>query len=462
MSLSDLSTFEVRPSVGNDANGGGFVTGASGTDYSQQDSAQVSYTDLVIGATQTQLTSAAFPFTSDHVGNIVSINSGSGFTPGLYQVVSVASAVATMDRNVGTATSTGGVGRLGGAHASLGPCGSASLAQFYVWIKDTGSVVLTSTFSPASRYVRMQGYGSTRGDGSRATITTATNSVRLITLSQAGASWFLKNLNLTNTAGSKAAGIYNSGSVYFLYLDNVRITGCSQGYDGGAPFVLGTAGYHLSFLNCEIDSNANEGCRFYSGNVNMVGCYIHGNAGDGLRFNDQAGSITLDSTIVYDNGGYGLGVISGNDGNGSVHVNLKNTVFMDNASSGVRQYSNGTAYTQPLSMVNCIFLGNGGWGIEHSYNFMRFQVGRSNGFLNNTSGDRDDVDTFEGDFVLTGDPFVNASSGNFALNDVAGADCKGAGFPGVLLHGGTGYADIGPLASAGSTPSEGGAVIISM
>src|SRR3990167_3249347 len=81
------TVFEVR-TAGAATNGGCFVTGASGTDRSQQDAAQISYTDLVIGAVTTELTSAAFPFAADDEGNCINIASGAGCTVQIVQVVS--------------------------------------------------------------------------------------------------------------------------------------------------------------------------------------------------------------------------------------------------------------------------------------------------------------------------------------------------------------------------------------
>src|SRR4051794_13294314 len=105
MALPSTGVWEIRV-TGASTNGAMFdpsVT-AAGTDYSQQDAAQVTYTDLVIGATTTQLTSAANPFTSAYVGNTINVTGGTGFTVGRYNIRSVAGSTATMDRAVGTAS----------------------------------------------------------------------------------------------------------------------------------------------------------------------------------------------------------------------------------------------------------------------------------------------------------------------------------------------------------------------
>ncbi len=68
-----------------------------------------SYTDLVIDATtNTKITSAAHPFSAASAGQQITITGGTGFTPGVYTVVSVSGSVATLNSSAGTLSSTGG------------------------------------------------------------------------------------------------------------------------------------------------------------------------------------------------------------------------------------------------------------------------------------------------------------------------------------------------------------------
>lgn len=125
MAFAATVIWQSRPRAGNANNGGGFdpVSGTPGFDYSQQNSAQVTYTDLVIGAINTStLTSAAHPFTAAHVGNIINITGGTGFTVQRVQVLSVTATVATIDVSAGTVSSTGGTGYLGGALNNAEAC----------------------------------------------------------------------------------------------------------------------------------------------------------------------------------------------------------------------------------------------------------------------------------------------------------------------------------------------------
>lgn len=131
--------------TGSDTNGGGFAVGSGGTDRSQQAAAFKTYTDLVIdGTTNTDMTSAAQPFTSADIGNIVNITSGTGFTVQRVQIISIPSGViARVDKSLGTLGSTGGNGKLGGALATPGTAGGLMVAGNTLHIK-AGTYTITS------------------------------------------------------------------------------------------------------------------------------------------------------------------------------------------------------------------------------------------------------------------------------------------------------------------------------
>ncbi len=90
------------------------TTGAylDGSIYVQRPAATaITYTDLVITATTTNVTSSAHPFDETLIGEVIIISGGTGFITGTYAVVSVDYAhVATLNAVVGTAASTGGTG----------------------------------------------------------------------------------------------------------------------------------------------------------------------------------------------------------------------------------------------------------------------------------------------------------------------------------------------------------------
>lgn len=165
--IASTAVWEVRPANGADTNGGGYTSG--GTDHSQQDGAWAAYTDLVIDATtNTDITSAATPFASDDIGNIIQITGGTGFTTGFYEVKSIPSGViARLDRAVGTTSSTGGTGNLGGALATVSTVGGSLVAGHKIWIKNEAwneEVSGLTTNGTASAPITFEGYNTSRGD----------------------------------------------------------------------------------------------------------------------------------------------------------------------------------------------------------------------------------------------------------------------------------------------------------
>lgn len=406
-------------------------------DYSQQASAQVSFTDLVIGATNTQLASAGNPFGKQWVGNIIQVNSGTGFTTGFYTLASVSGTTATMDRAVGTASSTGGAGALGGALASLSNLFTSSnsttiaVAGNRVW--QTGTQTITSeldfagTGAASNRYA-IAGYGSVRGDGTRATITTATNSIKLLAFHGVTAfefSWF----DFTSTAGTPGDGAHalssNSTLVTFRYC---LFSGFNVGING--DYTVDYCFPHLHLFEVEVKNSVSHGV-INSGHTYCYGCYFHGNGGDGARLtSDQGDGMKCYASVFASN--------SGNGFNDQSTSNVKEMVLIGNSF-----YDNTDAcclFDQSSSCVATVLINNilygGTYGFDFSspvtaaaINDLNIQV--NNAFGNNSSGARSSgAPGGGGDVTLTGNPFNNAGSGDFSLNGTAGAGaaCTGAGW----------------------------------
>lgn len=74
----------------------------------QSSSFVYTYSDLAIQSSVYQITSSARPFVSGDVGSILRISAGTGFTVGIYNILSVSSGIATVDNPLGTASSTSG------------------------------------------------------------------------------------------------------------------------------------------------------------------------------------------------------------------------------------------------------------------------------------------------------------------------------------------------------------------
>jgi hypothetical protein len=182
MALSLNTVLEVRQ-VGADTNGGGFVTGASGTDWSQQTSAQYTLTGLTSsGAGNTLLTASA---SADMVGNIAYSVSGTNQTTGtgavpFFQITSVSVGVSiTFSTNsAGTSIATGivaaGAVNIGGALGTPGQAAAIlTVAGMRAWVKysSTAYNMTTATAGLSGGPVVMgtngtsiEGYDQTRGD----------------------------------------------------------------------------------------------------------------------------------------------------------------------------------------------------------------------------------------------------------------------------------------------------------
>src|SRR3989344_5109514 len=151
MALSANTIFEVRTS-GSDTNGGGFVTGASGTDWSQQNAAQYAVTDGVTAGTTT-ITSATANFGTDVVGNIMYVEGGTGaVAAGFYQITARASSTSiTVDRSTGLTAGTGVTLNIGGALATPGRIIQTGILADgnKVYIKSGTYTLTTTTPGPA-------------------------------------------------------------------------------------------------------------------------------------------------------------------------------------------------------------------------------------------------------------------------------------------------------------------------
>ena len=452
MALSAATVWECRVS-GSDANGGGFAAGSGGTDYSQQDAAQVAYTDLVIGANNTQLTSAANPFASAHVGNLVNVTGGTGFTPGRYQVVSVAGGVATLDRAVGTAASTGGTGNLGGALATLGGLASGIVNSNKVFLK-SGTYNLTAGLTlPNVSNCTLVGYAATRGDISPNTANLASRPqvlanaaaiTNLVTIP--GNGWVIQNLAFG--AGSNVPGTALNLAGYAA-VANCKISGFSTcGLNGTY--------YGYGIFACEVTggvAGATSAINITNAATLISHCWVHDNACTGI--------VAIASTIEFC-------VIARNTGATSdgIFVNyntmiVRNCTIWKNGRHGIYAW----ASTWATQFLGNILAENGGFGLTSLGSMPSLPMWDGNAYYLNASGTRSPgmsdtsgsnavtpyVNTH--DAILTADPFVNKAGNDFRLNATpgGGAACRAAapGYPGFGSPSAP-YLDMGAIQHADS------------
>ncbi len=408
---------------------------------------------MVIGATTTQYTSVANPVGKNLVGNSIKITSGTGFTLQRVQIVSTSTITATCDKSLGTTASTGGHGNLGGGFLSPGECLRFDLqTQFangnLMNIK-AGTYLISGTFDTAGGPIyfdgsggnwsgattlttRFWGYGTVPGDhGTKPIIRANANTQTLVTLMRCTVNWenitvdgnsktTLIGMTLSGAGGANAVlrkckimgctanGIGDAGSAQIV-MDQVEVTGCS-GTNGAISWTSITA-------------------------ANLVGCDIHGNTGNGLY--SSVGNVSIHRCNFYANTGGGL------IGANGLRM-VSECTFYGNGSGGAQ-----ASTSIPSIAVNCISEGNTGVG------FSGFVTSFNNATYNNTST-ADNATFIFGAIVGTGSFFTNAASGDFSLNNTAGAGAlvRAAGDPGLFPAGTTtNYSDTG---AAQHTAAAGG------
>ncbi len=151
MAIAATAVWEIRTTATASNANGGFYNAAIGTnDYSQQDSAQYNLTGATssgAGAVILHASAAA-----DMVGNGAHVISGTNFTAGWYEIISVVAGVSiTVDRAVTTGIGATGVVNIGGA-LSLGSSDDAVFespsAGNIMWVK-AGTYTLGGTVNIA-------------------------------------------------------------------------------------------------------------------------------------------------------------------------------------------------------------------------------------------------------------------------------------------------------------------------
>lgn len=410
-------------------------------DYSQ--GTAIAFTDIVIdGTTNTNCTSAAKPFGKNFVGNIISITSGTGFTVQRVQIVSTSSITATMDKSLGTLSSTGGTGSLGGPLATPGKAGGLKIATNWVFIKsgtynlsnstaNTAGGPVSDTTGSANFYQPSLwwGYNSLRGDDGTKPSINANSTAASVSIFKATATTVqFRNLAVDGTGTAirgfestanycsfvkcKASNCANSGFVTSNQT-NVAIlcqaTGCST---SGNAFNGATG---ARFIDCEAWANSVSGFRNISGGA-CINCISSANTGSADGFVVDH-STTIVNCVSYGNAGAGFTIT----GNGPLTTVFQNCIAEGNTGAGWK--TDGVSWG--IVLIHCAAYNN-----SAAYTASQLTAFSLINFVTQSAGSY----------------FTNAASGDFSLNSTSGrgALLRGTGFPGTYQRGLTvGYADIG-------------------
>lgn len=437
MALPATGVFEIRTS-GNDSNGGGFnpSRGGGGVDRSQQDSPHVIIDGTTITATigpgTTQTILAGYTVSSADLGNFVQFGSA------VYEITAVntGSNYWTCDRTVGSGVIDATVtGRMGGAMASPGKVAANVVAGNDVWIKSGTYSVSTSSSNVSNGVVSLTvagsstnaqnwiGYGSTRGDGgTKPVISAGVNSVTLFTISSAGTLTNVENIEFDGNSrtGVQLLNTQSSGS---------RVYRCK--FIRGSNRAVSMSNGQLVLHECEVTLTTGAAAVLLNQAV-AINCYCHDNSVDAIALANQ---------------GVAYGCICTNNSGNGIYADGNHAIIIGNTSYGNTSHGITANVGQTATIFNNVCVNNGGYGITGSAAKDSVWV-KNNATYNNTSGGINTTNLTQatGNIALTGSPFVNAGSGNYALNSTAGAGaaCKAAGAPGAFPAGlTTSYLDIG-------------------
>lgn len=405
------ATWEVR-TTGDNTNGSCYDTGGSGTDYSQQDAAELSLTDLATsGAGVTTLTSATGGFTDAMVDNCIYIASGTNFDVGYYEItVRTDTNTVTLDRTPSAAgAGSGGAGKVGGAAADPEQISGSIVAGQQIYIKaGTYTVTLaTNTAGSSTAWVEWEGYNATRDDnptGSDRPKFDCDGGANATALTSAVARNIFSNLWFDNCTGD---GITDVGTnVYW----NVRSS--SHGGDGLDDSSANATTSYLVFS--EMDTNTGWGCNRNAQTSNActaIGTYLHDNGAGGLIAGGNRG-----------NDCYGS-VMEGNASHGNQHTGgyTMNCIAHSNTGAGIDGFSGVNELEQ---IINSVATDNGDDGFAGTagnvviFNYNAYNGNSGTGAENITAGANDQ----------TGAPnFTDAANGDFTIN--SSSSLSGTGWP---------------------------------
>lgn len=436
MAISAAFVWEVRTD-GNDANGGGFKTGASGTDRSQQAAAHVTIDGATITAvvhtTTTQLNITGYTVIAGDVGNCVNINGGTA-TAGRYEITAVDTGNNrwTLDRSAGTAAQTA-TGRMGGCLATPGQLGvilstaNQGAEGQVCWVKSGTYTITTATLGSGGPFKNtaipsvVEGYQTTRGDRAARPVLHAGAITNVVLWWQSfgnyGAFICLEADGNNGTGNKGFSHGYTQGEYILCKAINCSATSCyGFGTVGNAKF-CGTNNCYIGFsslascLKCYALSSVNDGFNAVS---SAIACIAKSSGNDGFLLvaatNNTAYCVADGSTR------YGFNIV----GNSSI----TECVAINHSGAGDRGFSM-----------------NGRSGIIHCAGY--------NNATNYTGGTFVIVDNF---ITLSADPFIDAANGDYRPNNTAGGGALLRG-TGIGVFGQTDNMDLSAVQAASGSSS---------
>lgn len=265
---------------------------------------------------------------------------------------------------------------------------NANSDQVRVNFKNNATYSITSAISGTTQSTELllQGYGSSVGDGGKATIDGGGNNISILAL---GGNtdlfdFIISNTGVTTGTGTGIAGSSANNCLFRVVVHDIR---------GGGIIFSSITGAQL--IECEVyafnksNTSANPGISIGSGDI-VKRCYVHDGTGsncDGIQTVSGSGNFVIDECILDTLGGNGVLVSGGSSG--SMHGVISNSDFYNNTGAGIKISTAAGMYI--LYIENNNFIKNGTYAIDGGASFSRlfgymFNNGYGSGTQANGSG----------------------------------------------------------------------------
>lgn len=421
------------------------TSGSWSIDYCQVDGknttgSNISTTDAVTAGTTT-ITSVTANFQVSIIGNYIYVQGGTGtITAAWYRVTARASTTSiTVDRSTGLSVGTGATMNIGGAFATPGAVGAIKVAG-------------TCQFLKSGTYT----YANTTPNTAGGPISDTTGGVSASVMSiWQGFNTYRTDFSATRpllSAGSQTAFNMIAASAARAVFDNINLDGNSGATVGGVNSGSSITLRRMKVINCTAPSFSSVGVHWFCESVTCTGAQSFTSSGVAVYHYCIARDTTTAAHIGFNNSG----------GSQSEFFRCIASGLTGASADGFVVTTSGPMYT-----VNCVAYNIGRTGFNLSTSMAGgavnciaytcvtgFTANQAEGAceLYNCAGGNNTTDIstanilFSTGFVtLSGNPFTNAGSNDFSLNNTAGAGaaCRAAGFN--TLPGGTtvSYEDIG-------------------
>lgn len=472
MSITPSTSWEFR-TTGNIQNGAGFDAAFGGTDYSQQDSPQLSVTDATFSTGSTTVTSTGGGFTAAMVGNTMWFGAVAA-THGWRQITAfVSSTQVTIDSNApGTQTGDGFL-KVGGANkVSNSGLGVPFVAGNKIWVK-AGTYTLTSnsptiTAGSVTQPVTVEGYNTTRGDITtdpslqRPVFAYGANTINLFKFNGTGGICRAIEFDNRTNATGQAAVVFVDPSAVNCVMENCVIRGMTAG--GGLESVTVT-GFRNTFRRNYVITGATTCDGMFLGGTGgshaVVENHLTGgaspNSGSGITV--DVGHHTIRNNIIQK---FTSGVLVSSATLYAAHV--QNNAF-HRCTHGINLTNAGQGLVALPHLKGNIFsrLTN---GVRYSpadisANTGAVQWAATNwdcNFFFTVTDSTNQLPAGNGDTTLTVDPFVDEANSDFTLNTTSGGGltvrdsvCSALLPDGINTVHFTGGFDSSPTASSSAT-----------